>query len=122
MFGVFSGVFVSAVTVGGVFAALVSGVLSAVFVISGTVVWAGFYAHFRTVRYAVENGDIIIRGGFFLKAERRISIRDILWRTTVKIGSVVLFSVIHTAAGRAVLFAHVELFIDPAAIRSEKSE
>ena len=113
LFWILSGVFAAAVTVGGVFAARVSEVLSAVFVLSGAAVWTGFFSHFRTIVYSVENGEIVIRGGFFIKAERRISVRDILWRTTVRFGSVVLFSVVHTAAGRAVLFAHVELFIDP---------
>lgn len=111
LFLILSVVFAAGITVGGMFAARVSGVLSAVFVISGAAVWTGFFAHFRTVGYAVENGVLIIRGGFFLKAERRISVRDILWRTTVRIGSAVLFSVIHTAAGRAVLFTRAELFI-----------
>ena len=108
LFWILSVVFAAAVTVGGVFAARVNGVLSAVFVLSGAAVWAVFFFHFRTIRYSVENGAVIIRGGFFLKAERRIAVRDILWRTTVRFGSVVLFSVIHTAAGRAVIFAPVE--------------
>lgn len=112
MFGIFSVVFVTAITVGGVFAARVNWVLSAVFVLSGTAVWIGFFAHFRTIGYAVENGELIIRGGFFIKAERRISIRDMLWRTTVRVGSVVLFSVIHTAAGKAVIFATLDLGVN----------
>ena len=105
-------VFVAAVTVGGVFSAQVNGVLSAVFVLSGAAVWSIFFAHFRSIEYAVENNGLVIRGGVLIKAERRISISDILWRTTVKFGSVVLFSVIHTAAGRAVIFAPTELFIN----------
>ena len=112
LFWIFSVVFAAAVTIGGAFAARVSGGLCAVFVLSGAAVWAGFFAHFRTIAYSVENGELIIRGGFFIRAERRISIRDILWRTTVRFGSVVLFSVIHTAAGRAVIFAPAELFIN----------
>ena len=100
--------FAIAITVGGVFAAQVSEVLSAVFVLSGAAVWTVFFFHFRSIGYFVENGVLIIRGGFFLKAERRIAICDILWRTAVKIGSVMLFSVIHTAAGRAVIFAPFE--------------
>ena len=102
--------FVIAITVGGVFAARVSGVLSAVFVLSGAAVWTVFFLHFRSIEYSVENGVLIIRGGFLVKAERSISVRDILWQTTVKFGSVVLFSVIHTAAGRAVIFAPVGLY------------
>ena len=112
MFWILSGVFAAAVTVGGVFAARASGKLSAVFFILGAAVWTVFFVHFRSIGYSVENRVLIIRGGFLIKSERRISIRDILWRTTVKFGSVVLFSVIHTAAGKAVIFAHVELFIN----------
>ena len=112
LFGVLSVVFIAAIMVGGVFAARVSEVLSAVFVLSGALVWTVFFAHFHTIGYSVENDTLIIRGGFFIRSERRISIRDILWRTTVKIGSVVLFSIVHTAAGRAVIFAPAELFIN----------
>lgn len=108
LFWIFTVVFVTAVTVGGVFAARVNGVLSAVFVLSGAAVWTVFFVHFRSIGYSVENGELIIRGGFLVKAKRSISVRDILWRTTVRIGSVVLFSVIHTAAGRAVIFAKPE--------------
>lgn len=100
--------FAAAVTVGGVFAARVNGILSAVFILLGTAVWAVFFIHFRTIGYTVENGVLIIRSGFLVKAERNISIRDILWQTTVKFGSVMLFSVIHTAAGRAIIFAPAE--------------
>ena len=101
--------FVAAVTVGGVFLARVNGVLSAFFVLLGTAVWAVFFIHFRSIGYTVENGVLIIRSGFLVNAARRISISDILWQTTVKFGSVMLFSVTHTAAGRAVIFAPDEL-------------
>ena len=94
---------------GGVFASRVSGVFSAAFVLLGAAVWTAFFFHFRSIGYTVENGVLIIRSGFLVKAERRISISDILWQTTVKFGSVMLFSVIHTAAGRAVIFAPAEL-------------
>lgn len=112
LFGVFTVVFAAAVTVGGVFAARFSEILCAVFCISGAAVWTVFFTHFRTIGYSVENGFLIIRGGFFIRSERRISIRDILWHTTVRFGSVVLFSVIHTAAGKAVIFAPAPLFIN----------
>lgn len=112
LFLILTGIFTVGVTVGGVFAARFSGVLSAFFVLSGMAVWTVFFLHFRSIGYSVENGALIIRGGFFIRSERRISIRDILWRTTVKFGSVVLFSVIHTAAGRAVIFSSDEMFIN----------
>ena len=113
LFWIFTVVFAVLLTVGGVFAARFSRTLSAVFVLSGAAVWTGFFLHFRTIEYTVENGVLIIRGGSFIKSERRIPVRDILWRTTVKIGSAVLFSMIHTAAGRAVIFSPDELFTNP---------
>lgn len=112
LFWILSATFAVGIAVGGAFAAQTNVVLSAVFVLSAAIVWAGFFAHFSTIGYTVENGRLIIRGGFFIKTERHIVIRDILWQTTVKIGSVVLFSVIHTAAGRAVIFAPTGLFIN----------
>ena len=108
LFWIFTVIFAAAVTVGGVFAARFNEMLSAVFALSGAAAWAVFFVHFRSIGYSVENGELIIRGGFLVKATRSISIRDILWRTTVRLGSVVLFSVIHTAAGRAVIFTKPE--------------
>lgn len=95
---------VSALVVGAAFAAQIGGMLCAVCVILGAAGWTVFYLHFRTIEYIVENDRLTICGGFFIRTERHISISDILWRTTVKIGSVMLFSVVHTTAGRAVIF------------------
>lgn len=94
-----------ALIVGGVFAARIGGMLCAFCGFLGAAGWAVFYLHFRTVKYISEKDRIIIRSGFLIRSERCVSKSDILWRTTVKIGSVVLFSVIYTAAGKAVLFA-----------------
>ena len=98
-------VLAAGLAVGGIFSARVSGVLCAVFSLAGAAAWFLFYFHFRSIVYSVENGELVIRGGFFIKAERRIRAQDILWRTSVRFGSVMLFSVLHTAAGRAVIFA-----------------
>lgn len=112
LFLILSVVFVTAVTVGGIFAVQASGVLSAVFALANAIVWIAFFAHFRSIEYSVENRTLIIQSGVFVRTVRRISVSDILWRTTVKIGSVVLFSVIHTSAGKAVIFAELDLFIN----------
>lgn len=69
--------------------------------------WSVFFVHFRTIEYIVEKERIIIREGFFIKSEKNIRKSDILWKSTVKIGSIAVFSVIHTAAGRAFLFCEL---------------
>ena len=85
------------------------GVFGAVAVVLG---WSAFFVHFRTIEYVAEKERIIIREGFFIKSETIIRKSDILWESTVKIGSCVVFSAIHTAAGRVFLFCdlHQEVF------------
>lgn len=99
----------SAAAVSAAFAARIGGMLCTVCVLLGAAGLAVFFLHFRTIEYIVEKDRLMIYGGFFIKTERCISISDILWRTTVKIGSIVLFSVVYTAAGRAVLFVLPDL-------------
>lgn len=70
--------------------------------------WAVFFFRFRSIEYAAENDCLIIRGGVLIRTERIVKKTDVLWITTVKIGSVVLFTVIHTAAARAVVFAELD--------------
>lgn len=98
----------AATIAGGALAAGISGIFCAAWIILGIVGWVIFYAHFRTIKYFVEKDRIIIRGGFFIRLERVISIPDILWSTTMKFGSAVLFSVVYTAAGKAVIFAFLD--------------
>lgn len=77
-------------------------------VVLGAAAWAVFFFRFRSTEYAAANDCLIIRGGVLIRTERIVKKTDVLWTTTVKIGSVVLFTVIHTAAARAVVFAELD--------------
>lgn len=81
------------------------GALSAPLFAVGAAMWLAVFFHFRSIKYSVENERILIRGGVLIKRERTLPVQSILWRTEVKFGSVVLFTVLHTASGRVVVFA-----------------
>lgn len=72
---------------------------------AGAFVWLVMFFHFRSVEYSVENDRILIRGGVLIKRERALPVQSVLWKTTVKLGSVALFTVLHTASGRVAVFA-----------------
>lgn len=95
----------AAVTVGAIFAARLSTVLCAAVVLSGAAVWAWFFARFHSIAYSDDGEKIIVRGGVFIKRELVLPRTSVLWHTTVKIGSVVLFSVLHTVSGSVAVFA-----------------
>lgn len=95
----------AAVTAGAIFAARLSTALCAAAVLSGAAVWAYFFARFRLVEYSDDGEKIIVRGGVFIKKELVLPKTSVLWHTTVKIGSVVLFSVLHTVSGNVTVFA-----------------
>lgn len=77
-------------------------------VVLGAAAWTVFFFRFRSIGYAVEKDRLIIRGGVLIRTERNVKKTDILWTTAVRIGSVTLFSVIHTAAARVVVFAEID--------------
>lgn len=79
--------------------------LSAILDFVGAAAWLAAFFYFRSIKYSVENERILIRGGVLIKRERVLPLQSVLWRTTVKFGSVALFTVLHTASGRAVVFA-----------------
>lgn len=79
--------------------------LIALLAAEGAAVWLAAFFHFRSIKYSVENERILIRGGVLIKRERTLPVQSILWRTTVKFGSIMLFTVLHTASGRVVVFA-----------------
>lgn len=79
--------------------------LAALLAAAGAFVWLVMFFRFRSVEYSVENDRILIRGGVLIKRERVLPVQSVLWRTAVKIGSVALFTVLHTASGRVVVFA-----------------
>ncbi len=95
----------AALSVGAVFAARFSWVLCAVLVTAGAAAWAYLFLRFRAIRYSVENERIVIRGGVLIKSERTVPNASVLWSTTVKIGSAVLFTVLHTASGKIAVFS-----------------
>lgn len=78
---------------------------AALIVAAGAVVWLAAFFRFRSVEYSLENERLLIRGGVLVKRERSLPMKSVLWHTTVKFGSAALFSVLHTASGRAVVFA-----------------
>ena len=99
----------AALSAAAVFAARFSGILSAVLIAAGTAAWTYFLFRFRAVEYAVENGLIVIRGGVLIKSERTLPKSSVLWTTTVRIGSAVIFTVLHTASGKIALFSNFNL-------------
>lgn len=104
-FGTISFLCVAAVTVGAIFAARLSTALCIAVVLSGATVWVYFFVRFRSIAYSDDGEKITVRGGVFIKRELVLPRTSILWHTTVKIGSVVLFSVLHTVSGSVTVFA-----------------
>lgn len=97
--------FIAAVTIAAAaFSCRVSAALCAVCVCLGAAAATFFCLKFRAAEYSVENGCIVIRGGVLIKSEQKLPIESVLWKTTVKLGKAALFTVIHTASGKAVLF------------------
>lgn len=97
----------AALSVGAANAARFSGVLCAVLVTAGAAAWTYLFLRFRATEYFVENERIIIRQGLLIKSERTLQRSGVLWTTTVKIGSAMLFTVIHTASGKLVVFSEL---------------
>lgn len=108
LFFVFTAFWAGGVSAGAVCLARISGALCLGVVIAGAAVWAILFARFRSIEYAVENSRIIIRRGVLFRSETALKISGILWITTVKFGSVELFSVLHTASGRVIVFAELD--------------
>lgn len=73
-------------------------------VIPTAAVWLIAFFHFRSIGYSVENRRLLIRSGVLFGKRRVIELSSVLWTTEVKIGSATLFSVLHTAGGKAVVF------------------
>lgn len=99
----------SAITaVGAVWASRLSGVLCAVCAAVGTAALAYFYMRFRALGYSVEDGVIVIKSGVLIRSRHTLPLSSVLWRTEVRIGRTALFTVLHTASGKSVLFAVLE--------------
>ncbi|MDE7398241.1 MAG: hypothetical protein K2N06_01815 [Oscillospiraceae bacterium] len=69
-----------------------------------SVIWLYFLWRFSTIKYQMNDTELEIRSGIFVKAVRRVSLREILWKSHISVGSAVI-TVLHTAAGSVFLFA-----------------
>lgn len=113
VFWIFTGLYAGVVLTGAFFLAGISSRLCAAEIITGAAVWAILFARFRSIEYVVENSRIVIRRGVLFRSETALKISGILWITTVKFGSIELFSVLHTASGRVIVFAELDPDILP---------
>lgn len=68
------------------------------------------WLRFRSLRYSIDSEKIEIKCGIFIKTARTISRSRILWHTSIKFKDRVLVTVLHTAAGREIVFADTENF------------
>lgn len=68
------------------------------------------WLRFRTLRYNFDSEKIEIRYGIFIKSVKTIKRTQILWKTVVKLRDRVLFTVLHTAAGKEILFTDLSNF------------
>lgn len=107
VFVIFSVILFAAVGAAAVFLWSVSRILSLALVILGGGFWLAAFLRFRSIEYLDDGERLIIRRGFFIHAETSLKKSGILYVTTVKFGSVTLFSVIHTASGAVVIFAEI---------------
>ena len=99
----------SALAVGaaGYFLLRFSWILSLAILIIGAGFWTAAFFRFRSIEYLDDGELLIVRRGIFFRAETSLEKSGILYATTVKLGSVTLFSVLHTASGRVVIFAEL---------------
>ncbi|MDE6731412.1 MAG: hypothetical protein K2J77_00860 [Oscillospiraceae bacterium] len=104
-FVIFSVISALAVGAAGYFLLRFSWILSLVILILGAGFWTAAFFRFRSIDYLDDGEVLTIRRGIFFRAETSVGKSGILYVTTVKFGSVTLFSVLHTASGRVVIFA-----------------
>lgn len=107
VFVIFSVILTAAFGAAAVFLSGFSWILSLALVTVGGGFWLAVFFRFRSIEYLDDGEQLIIRRGFFIHAETSLKKSGILYVTTVKFGSVTLFSVIHTASGAVVIFAEI---------------
>lgn len=108
-FIIFSVILALAVGAAAYFLLRLSWILSLALVILGAGFWSAAFFRFKSIEYRDDGERLVIIRGIFFRAETSLKRSGILYATTVKIGSMTLFSVLHTASGRAVLFAEFTL-------------
>lgn len=108
-FIIFSVILALAVGAAGYFLLSFSWILSLALFILGAGFWGAAFFRFKSLEYRDDGERLIISRGIFFRAETSLAKSGILYVTTVKIGSITLFSVLHTASGRVVIFAEFTL-------------
>lgn len=104
-FVIFSVLLALAVGAAGIFLSRFSWIFSLALVILGAGFWATAFFRFKSIEYRDDGEALIITRGIFFRAETAVKKSGILYVTAVRIGSTTLFSVIHTASGKVILFA-----------------
>lgn len=104
-FIIFSVILALAVGAAAFFLLRLSWILSLTLVSLGAGFWSAAFFRFKSIEYRGDGERLIISRGIFFRAETSLEKSGILYVTAVKIGSMTLFSVLHTASGRVVLFA-----------------
>lgn len=106
-FVIFSAISALAVGAAAYFLLRFSWILSLVIIIIGAGFWTAAFIRFKSVEYLDDGERLIVRRGIFFCAETALKKSGILYVTTVKLGSMTLFSVLHTASGRVFVFAEI---------------
>ncbi|MBD5384685.1 MAG: PH domain-containing protein [Ruminococcaceae bacterium] len=70
---------------------------------------AAYWLHFRSLKYSLENGRIVIRKGISVRSQREIPVESILMAQSAELFGRTLYTSLSTAGGRAVLFCKVDL-------------
>lgn len=70
---------------------------------------AAYWLHFRSLRYSLGNGRIVIRKGILVRSQREIPVESILMAQSAELFGSTLYTTLSTAGGRAVLFCNVDL-------------
>lgn len=77
--------------------------------VSGSIGAAAYWLHFRSLRYSLEDGRIVICKGILVRSRREIPVESILMAQSAELFGRTLYTSLSTAGGRAVLFCAVEL-------------
>lgn len=70
---------------------------------------AAYWLHFRSLRYSLEGGLVVICKGILVRSRREIPIESILMAQSAELFGRTLYTSLCTAGGRAVLFCAVDL-------------
>lgn len=77
--------------------------------VSGCIGAAAYWLHFRSLRYSLEGGRIVICKGILVRSRREIPVESILMAQSAELFGRTLYTSLSTAGGTAVLFCAVDL-------------